>query len=197
MSQRDTDLALSAVLRRNAHELRNKLSALISAVDVMNTIGTSDPVMFAEALDLLTESGTDLRALADGWTRSALSMFEQDRCEIDGAGLAAAVAAGAGIPVDAGDAASLMVRVDPRIVSAVSARIAELTGPKSIAVAALTRHNLPFVAVTFETTAAAAAGVGGRELIRAMLDQLSAHPRIEGDALVLQLPARRAAIRAA
>jgi hypothetical protein len=191
----ETELILSAVLRRNAHELRNKLSALISAVDVMGEMVTACPALFDEALGLLTESGTDLRALADTWSTAAREMFEQDRTDIDCTTLASVIESGFGAPVTtSGD---LSVRVDRQIVAAVSQRIAKITGPVAAGVQTLTRHNLPFVVVVFDCGADAARKAVASEPILAMLNQLSAHPRVEGDALIIQMPAVQAARRAA
>lgn len=193
----ETELTVAAVLRRNAHELRNKLSALISAVDVMGSLATASPSLFNEALSLLAESGSDLRELANVWTTCARDMFAAERADVSCSQLAALVTSGSSVDValDADD--DLEVRIDPRIVEAVSQRIAVHTQPNTVVVRQEIRHNLPFVTVVFETSPDRAQAAAASEPIVAMLNQLNAHPRIDGNNLIVQMPAQQVVLRAA
>ena len=186
----EIDLTIAAVLRRNAHELRNKLSALISAVDVMG----SSPAMFAEALELLNESSADLRELADHWTDSARGLFDQERGDAGCVELARILGSALGdVPVTAaGDAT---VRIDRRLLEALGRRLGEVIRPASVDIRQELRYGLSFVMIAFETSSDRAR-LAEAEPIRSMLDQLGAQARIESDRLVLQMPATRA-IRAA
>lgn len=189
----ETELIVAAVLRRNAHDLRNRISAVISAVDVLRVVTTSRSELFDEALSLLSDGSDDLRDLADTWTEAARELFDNVRDKTCCSQLAEAIGAGAGveIPITVATENALETRVDLRIVEALSRSIAEAGPARAVEIREETQHGLPFVVAAFDTGEDNATRLAAAETVRAMIGQLGAHSRVEAQTFAIRLPAQR------
>lgn len=193
----DTDLIAAAVLRRNAHALRNKLSALISGIDIIGHAAPRSSELMTESLALLAESAAELRALADGWTAAAREMFEQRRDLTCCGDLARIAGAAAGAPVMVEGDPAIETRIDPRVFEELARQIAAIAPLSAVAIRQVLRHDLPFVVVAFEVGELEAVRLAETELIQAVVNQLGAYARVEGKCLVVQLQALQAILQAA
>lgn len=183
-----TDLMLSALLRRNAHQLRNRVTALISVIDVVEALASGGPELHGEALELLTEASVELRQLADGWTGEARSLYGEQRSRVDAATLARDAEDELGVAVTLEADSADATRADRRILAALLERLATI-GPRRAQVAARERHRIRFLTLEVETASSGGAALLASEPVRALLDRLGAQAWIEAELrLVVQMP---------